>query len=93
VDKSKGFTIIELLTVISIIGVLVAVVLINIDSVRKKAKDASIKMTRDESGEDIAEKLRYHFGQYEGLTDESKKKLMKQLKPEIIKRFRETIGI
>jgi len=50
-------------------------------------------MTRDESGEDIAEKLRYHFGQYEGLTDESKKKLMKQLKPEIIKRFRETIGI
>ena len=56
-------------------------------------KDASIKMTRDESGEDIAEKLRYHFGQYEGLTDESKKKLMKQLKPEIIKRFRETIGI
>jgi hypothetical protein len=56
-------------------------------------KDASIRMQREDQGEDVAEKLRYHFGQFEGLTDESKKKLLKQLKPEIIKRFRESIKI
>jgi hypothetical protein len=56
-------------------------------------KEASIRMTREENGEDIAEKLRYNFGEYEGLTEESRKKLMKQLKPEIVKRFRETIKL
>jgi hypothetical protein len=56
-------------------------------------KEASIKMQREDDGKDVAESLRYHFGQYEGLTDESKKKLLKQLKPEIIKHFREQIKI
>jgi hypothetical protein len=56
-------------------------------------KEASIRMERTSDEGDVAEKLRYHFGEYEGLTDESKKKLIKQLKPEIIKRFRETIKI
>lgn len=41
--KEKGFTLIELLVVIAIISLLATVVLASLNSVRSKARDASIK--------------------------------------------------
>ena len=42
-NRSKGFTIIELLVVVAIIAVLAAIVLINVTSYIAKGKDAAIK--------------------------------------------------
>jgi len=42
-NKSKGFTIIELIVVIAIIAVLAAIVLVNVTQYINKGKDASIK--------------------------------------------------
>ncbi len=42
-NKSKGFTIIELLVVVAIIAVLTGIVLVNVTSYINKGKDAAIK--------------------------------------------------
>jgi len=42
-NKSKGFTIIELIVVIAIIAILAAIVLVNVTTYINKAKDARIK--------------------------------------------------
>jgi prepilin-type N-terminal cleavage/methylation domain-containing protein len=46
-NKSKGFTIIELIVVIAIIAVLAAIVLVNVTQYINKAKDSAIKANLD----------------------------------------------
>ena len=57
-NKSKAFTIIELIVVIAIISILAAIVLINVNSIINKAKDAAIK-------EDMASFFRLALDYYE----------------------------
>lgn len=46
-NKSKGFTIIELIVVIAIIAVLAAIVMVNVTQYINKSKDAAIKGNMD----------------------------------------------
>jgi len=46
-NKSRGFTIIELIVVIAIIAILAAIVLVNVTQYINKSKDASIKANID----------------------------------------------
>lgn len=50
INKSKGFTLIELLVVIAIIGILAGIMLVNVNSVRVKAKDTAIKADLSQMG-------------------------------------------
>ena len=45
--ENKGFTLIELLVVVAIIAVLTAIVLVSIDTAKKKGADASVKSNLD----------------------------------------------
>ncbi len=66
-DK-KGFTLIELLVVIAIIGILSAIVFVNVNNVRKKARDA--RRLLDMKNIQLALELYYDDkGVYPGNTD------------------------
>ena len=60
----KGFTLIELLVVIAIIGILSAVVIVNLNSARSKGQDAAIKsqMQQVRSGGVLYYDTNYGFG-------------------------------
>lgn len=46
-EKDKAFTIIELLVVIAIISVLATIIVVNVNSIRSKARDATIRGDMD----------------------------------------------
>ncbi len=58
-NKQKGFTIVELLIVIVVIGILAAIVIVTFTGVQKKARDADRKS--DANG--IAAQAEVYFGQ------------------------------
>lgn len=69
-DNSKGFTILELLIVIAIIGILAAVILASLSGARVKARDVAIK---DEMSKmrTAAELSRAAIGSYDDVCDEN----------------------
>ncbi len=62
--KDKGFTLIELLIVIVIIGILVAIVFVNLTGVQDEAKDARIKSSMSQLRSLALEKNAHLTGGY-----------------------------
>lgn len=59
--STRGFTLIELLVVITIIGVLTSLFVVNMVSVRQRAKDANIKSSLNE----LRTALRLYYNDYQ----------------------------
>jgi len=66
----KGFTIIELIVVISIIGILATIVLTNVNSYKGKAKDAIIKEDMNQFFQ-LAQEYYNNHGNYGGFCTDS----------------------
>lgn len=69
--KDKAFTIIELIVVIAIISVLTSIVLVNVNSIRNKARDATIKEDMTSFFKLATDYLEQH-GSYGGFCEDEK---------------------
>jgi len=73
--KKNGFTIIELIIVISIIGVLASIVLMNTSSLSNKARDAAIKQDMS-SFLSLALEYYQKHGNYGGFCEDTASKIL-----------------
>lgn len=67
-NKSRGFTIIELLIVIVVIGILAAITIVSFNGVQRKAIEANVKSDLANAGKKI-ELLKVTLGTYPAQTD------------------------
>ncbi len=68
-DKNKGFTLIELLVVVAIIGILVSIVLLNMNETKKAARDVVIKNYLLEATNKAEIYADDNSGSYDGVCD------------------------